>query len=174
VDPVVHARLRATSGGRTVLTTPSATTRTTNLSGTLPAARPGDHPRPTRASAREPDQAVLNQPIGGSRFNTQLTQEIQVCCTFPDSWATARTRQRPPQWSDAQFHQEDLLRDDHGGRNVLELEPGQRFLRSILVPVPTQSPQPVAFRVRLLVQACPKMARKQRPSKSWSTEVVVT
>lgn len=68
MDPPLHAQLRATRGGRTDLTTQPATARpTTSVEHARQRGRAITHAL-TRASDLEPAQAVLHQPVGGSRL----------------------------------------------------------------------------------------------------------
>lgn len=51
------------------------------------------------------------------------------------------------------------------------LEPGERLLRALLVPLPVGDW--VAYRVAMHIQACVKMIWRTRPVDSWETEMIV-
>lgn len=120
------------------------------------------------------DAAVKN---GGScrlLFKETLVHEVRVAAAFQSTWVQACTKQCPPRWGDATFYREDLLKGDDDKPGALELEPGQRFIRSLLIPVPRREPLPVAYRVTLSVEAHARMVLRTKPAQRWSTESVTT
>jgi hypothetical protein len=107
-------------------------------------------------------------------FMDDLVQDVRVAAAFPSTWLEACTKQCPPSWAEATIYREDLLRGDDDELHILVLEPGQRLIRSLLVPVPNRNPAPVAYRVTLSVNAHPRMVFRTKPAQPWSTESVTT
>ena len=59
-----------------------------------------------------------------------------------------------------------------GESEPLRLEPGQRFVRHLLAPIPTSLPA-IAFKASMSVEAIPNMRFGANPIDPWSTEFVI-
>lgn len=124
------------------------------------------------ANALLVNAAVKNAGSCRLRFSEDLSQKILVGAAFRSTWIEATQRQEPPKWGSAIIYVEDLLKNDAGEHVTLELEPGQRFVRALLLPAPLTKPQAVAYRASLSVAARPLMVRRAKEPCTWSTECI--
>lgn len=89
-------------------------------------------------------------------FPAHTIQLIEVCGVLQSEWREAVAELREPDWDKLCFYRNPIFKPgsttDFADR---ELEPGQGWMRTILVPIPTD-PDPVAYRARLYVEGCPR------------------
>ena len=80
---------------------------------------------------------VMNAGTCRVTFPAESVQEIQVSACYPAAWAASCATSVPPTWDAALYYKEDFG-SVFADRLMKELEPGQRFVRSLLVPPPVE------------------------------------
>jgi hypothetical protein len=84
-------------------------------------------------------------------------------------------------WSASTCHEEDLLTVEGTKDLTIKLEPGERIRRHLLVPVPHNhcyahrgaTRECYAYKIKLQIEAKPKMMLRTRDTGVWRTETIV-
>jgi hypothetical protein len=105
------------------------------------------------------------------RFPPETAQLVAVSTADRAMWDDAADNDGEILWSQGICYRQELLVTEGARDDGYFLEPGQRLVRSLLVPTLPESA--LAYYVYLYVEAAPQLIRSLRPVQNWSTELTL-